>query len=52
LGDPELLRLVADRAATAALRVPLVSVLPFKRIDDAFALLAGVPRGKVGLSVP
>jgi hypothetical protein len=36
--DPELLQHVADLAATGALQVPLVDVLPFERIDDAFAL--------------
>jgi NADPH:quinone reductase len=50
-GDPELLRHVAELAATGALRVPLVEVLPFERIDDAFSSLRGGPLGKVGLSL-
>ena len=51
-GDPALLQQVAELAATGALRVPLVDVLPFERIDDAFALLSSGPRGKVGISLP
>jgi hypothetical protein len=33
------------------LRVPLVDVVPFERIDEAFRQLATAPRGKVGLSM-
>ncbi|MGW0193925.1 NADP-dependent oxidoreductase [Nonomuraea sp. NPDC003201] len=50
-GDPALLRRVADLAVKGVLRVPLVEVLPFKRIDEAFTLLASAPLGKVGLSL-
>ena len=39
--DPELLQHVADLAATGALQVPLVDVLPFERIDDAFRIPEG-----------
>ena len=49
-GEPALLQHVAEMAATGRLRVPLVDVLPFERIDDAFATLSAGPLGKVGLS--
>jgi hypothetical protein len=38
---------VASLAVAGILRVPLVGVLPFERIDDAFALLWPGPLGKV-----
>lgn len=47
--DPALLRRLVDLVVGGGLRVPLVDALPFGRIDDAFALLAAAPRGKVGL---
>lgn len=50
-GDPALLRRLVDLVVAGQLRVPLVDVLPFGRIDDAFALLAAAPRGKVGLAL-
>ena len=50
-GDPELLQHAAELAA-AGLRVLLVDVLPFERIEDAFVLLATGPLGTVGSSLP
>jgi NADPH2:quinone reductase len=47
--DPALLSQVADLVAAKVIRVPVVETFPFDRIDDAFALLASGPNGKVGL---
>ena len=49
--DPALLTRVADLVAAGVVRVPIVETLPFNRIDDAFALLATGPNGKVGLVI-
>ena len=51
-GDPDLLQHAAELAAAGALRVLLVDVLPFERIEDAFVLLATGPLGTVGPSLP
>lgn len=48
-GDPSLLRHVAQLVVTGSMRVPLADVVPFERIEDAFALLGSSPLGKVGL---
>lgn len=47
--DPELLQRLADLVGAGSMRVPLVEVFPFERIEEAFALLATGPLGKVGL---
>ena len=49
--DTAALQEIAELAATGALRVPIVDVFPFDRIEDAFALLRSGPRGKVGLTM-
>lgn len=50
-GDPAMLSRLAELAASQAIRVPVVDVLPFDRIDDAFAILPTGPRGKVALTL-
>jgi NADPH2:quinone reductase len=50
-GDPALLQRVADLVVTGALGVPVVEVVPFRYIDEAFERLASGPRGKIGLSL-
>ncbi|MCY1674950.1 NADP-dependent oxidoreductase [Pseudarthrobacter sp. SL88] len=49
--DPALLRRIADLAVEGHVRVPLVKVFSFEHIDEAFALQATAPLGKVGLTV-
>jgi hypothetical protein len=50
-GDPALLQQIADLVVSGTVRVPLLDVLPFERIDDALRLLSTAPLGKVGLSM-
>ncbi|MGP6177748.1 NADP-dependent oxidoreductase [Microbacterium sp. A196] len=49
--DPVLLTRIAEIVVDGSVRVPLVDTFPFERIEDAFALLATGPLGKVGLQL-
>ncbi len=49
--DASLLQRLADLVLQGSVRVPLVDVFPFERIDEAFALQATAPLGKIGLDL-